>query len=47
MLQNAITEVALQNSVESLGYLRNSAETNNYPHGKNEIGSLLHTIYNN
>lgn len=39
--------IALQNSGASLDYLINSAEINNYPYGKSEIGSLLHTIYNN
>lgn len=42
-----ITDVALQNSGSSLDHLINGAERNDYPYGKNEIGSLLHTVYNN
>lgn len=38
-----ITDVALQNSGSSLDCLINGAERNDYPYGKKEIGSLLHT----
>lgn len=42
-----IAEVALQNSGASLDYLINGAETNDHLHGKNEIRSVLDTVYNN